>query len=50
MVFVQDFEEFLDKSRGLISDDPVGSRFTVKYRNVDSEAVMKVTNDTQVSP
>ena len=50
MVFVQDFEEFLDKSRGLISDDPVGSRFTVKYRNVDSEAVMKVTNDTHVSP
>ncbi|EGG17181.1 signal recognition particle 9 kDa subunit [Cavenderia fasciculata] len=45
MVYLKDFEEFYDKSETLFREDPAKTRYVFKFRKVDANVVLKVTND-----
>ena len=47
MVFFEEFDEFMRKSQELYDSDPVHSRYTIKFRNIDQRAILKVTNNVK---
>ncbi|EGC37598.1 signal recognition particle 9 kDa subunit [Dictyostelium purpureum] len=45
-MYINDWEEFYDKSEQLYRQDPKRTRFVFKFRHIESKVVLKVTNDT----
>eukprot|EP01006_Ploeotia_vitrea_P019266 TRINITY_DN51439_c0_g1_i2.p1 TRINITY_DN51439_c0_g1~~TRINITY_DN51439_c0_g1_i2.p1 ORF type:complete len:123 (+),score=61.30 TRINITY_DN51439_c0_g1_i2:24-371(+) len=45
MVYIADWDEFLVKAEALFLRRPDRTRYTFKYRHVDSQLVLKVTDD-----
>ncbi|CDW89932.1 signal recognition particle 9 kda protein [Stylonychia lemnae] len=47
MVFITDYQLFQLKSIELLQRDPAKTRYALKHRHSDNEAVIKVTNDVE---
>eukprot|EP00347_Sterkiella_histriomuscorum_P016035 403354739 len=47
MVYITDFQTFHQKSIDLLQRDSVKTRYMLKHRQTDNEAVIKVTNDIE---
>lgn len=45
MVWVDDFEEFVTRAIQLYQEHPDRTRYSTKYRHVDSRLELKVTDD-----
>jgi signal recognition particle subunit SRP9 len=45
MVYISDFDEFVQRSTELFQASPDKSRYTIKYRDNDKMLVLKVTNN-----
>ena len=49
MVYVEDWDEFLDQCRKVYESTPERARYVHKFRGQDKQLVLKVTNDVVVS-
>ncbi|GAM23635.1 hypothetical protein SAMD00019534_068100, partial [Acytostelium subglobosum LB1] len=47
MTYINDFDEFYNRAETLYRSDPSRTRYSFKFRHVDSKIVLKVTNDRQ---
>ncbi|KAK5576703.1 hypothetical protein RB653_007847 [Dictyostelium firmibasis] len=45
-MYIEDWDEFYDKSEQLYRTDPKRTRFSFKFRHAEGKVVLKVTNDT----
>lgn len=45
MVYVEDFESFMQQAEELYRCSPLDTRYSIKYRHVDGKLVFKVTDD-----
>uniref|UniRef100_A0ACD6AJC1 Uncharacterized protein n=1 Tax=Avena sativa TaxID=4498 RepID=A0ACD6AJC1_AVESA len=45
MVYYDSWEEFVDRSLELFRNDPIATRYVMKYRHCDGKLVLKVTNN-----
>ncbi|KAG1678417.1 hypothetical protein FOA52_015184 [Chlamydomonas sp. UWO 241] len=45
MVYIADFEAFMQESEELYRASPLGTRYCIKYRHCDGKLVLKVTDD-----
>jgi hypothetical protein len=48
MVFVEDFEVFIQEAEELYRSNPLATRYCIKYRHCDGKLVLKVTDDVKV--
>ncbi|KAK1314266.1 Signal recognition particle 9 kDa protein [Acorus calamus] len=47
MVYIESWDEFVDKSVQLFRADPQSSRYVMKYRHCDGKLVLKVTDNRE---
>uniref|UniRef100_A0ACD5ZRB0 Uncharacterized protein n=1 Tax=Avena sativa TaxID=4498 RepID=A0ACD5ZRB0_AVESA len=45
MVYYDSWEEFVDRSLELFRNDPIATRYVMKYRHCDGKLVLKVTDN-----
>eukprot|EP00747_Dinoflagellata_sp_TGD_P183354 gnl/TRDRNA2_/TRDRNA2_38172_c0_seq1.p3 gnl/TRDRNA2_/TRDRNA2_38172_c0~~gnl/TRDRNA2_/TRDRNA2_38172_c0_seq1.p3 ORF type:complete len:107 (+),score=33.49 gnl/TRDRNA2_/TRDRNA2_38172_c0_seq1:94-414(+) len=45
MVYLEDFDEFVEATKSLFVEQPLRTRYLSKYRHVDNKLILKVTND-----
>ena len=45
---LENWDEFAEKAKTLYQNDPIGCRFTMKYRHNDGKLNVKVTDNKQV--
>ncbi|KAG6501408.1 signal recognition particle 9 kDa protein [Zingiber officinale] len=47
MVYIESWDEFVDRSLQLFRADPQSSRYVMKYRHCDGKLVLKVTDNRE---
>ncbi|KAL3644938.1 Signal recognition particle protein [Castilleja foliolosa] len=47
MVYIESWDDFMDKSVQLFRSDPEKTRYSMKYRHCDGKLVLKVTDDKE---
>ncbi|KAL8530371.1 hypothetical protein ACS0TY_007417 [Phlomoides rotata] len=47
MVYIESWDDFVEKSFQLFRSDPENTRYTMKYRHCDGKLVLKVTDDKE---
>mmetsp|Transcript_37464 Transcript_37464/g.80713 ORF Transcript_37464/g.80713 Transcript_37464/m.80713 type:complete len:115 (-) Transcript_37464:76-420(-) len=45
MVYIADFESFIQEAEDLYRASPLDTRYSIKYRHCDGKLVLKVTDD-----
>jgi signal recognition particle subunit SRP9 len=45
MVYIAEFEAFMQEAEELYRSSPLGTRYCIKYRHCDGKLVLKVTDD-----
>ncbi|KAG6554795.1 hypothetical protein Mapa_003815 [Marchantia paleacea] len=45
MVYIESWDDFLERAVVMFRADPVGTRYVMKYRHCDGKLVLKVTDD-----
>jgi len=48
MVYVDSWDEFVERSVQLFRADPSATRYVMKYRHCEGKLVLKVTDDREV--
>lgn len=48
-MYVEDFDAFYQQAEKLLLNDPIRTRYVVKYRHTAGQLVLKVTDDDVVS-
>ena len=48
MPHVSSIDEFAERAEALFRDNPLQTRYSIKYRNVDGRVVLKATDDATV--
>ena len=48
MVFIEDFEVFIQEAEELYRSNPLATRYCIKYRHCDGKLILKVTDDVKV--
>ena len=49
-MFIEDFEEFHRQAEALFVQDPLRTRYCLKYSSAAGKLVLKVTNDRKAGP
>ncbi|KAG6497445.1 hypothetical protein ZIOFF_045345 [Zingiber officinale] len=49
MVYIESWDEFVDRSLQLFRADPQSSRYVMKYRHCDGKLVLKVTDNREMT-
>ncbi|KAK3128887.1 hypothetical protein QOZ80_6BG0467770 [Eleusine coracana subsp. coracana] len=47
MVYVESWDEFVERSVQLFRADPIATRYVMKYRHCEGKLVLKVTDDRE---
>ena len=48
-MYIADWDTFAEQAEALYRNDPLRTRYVLKYRHCDGKAVLKVTDDKTVS-
>eukprot|EP01017_Pseudomicrothorax_dubius_P005805 TRINITY_DN11553_c0_g1_i2.p1 TRINITY_DN11553_c0_g1~~TRINITY_DN11553_c0_g1_i2.p1 ORF type:complete len:101 (+),score=33.84 TRINITY_DN11553_c0_g1_i2:138-440(+) len=46
--FAKKWDDFYDKAIGILAEDPIKTRITMKYRHSQNVAILKVTDDKKI--
>jgi hypothetical protein len=49
-MYIEDFNSFYQQAQELVAQQPLRTRYVIKYKHKEGKLVLKVTDDVVVSP